>query len=323
MYLTGPLLRRRGAQNSTVHAFTALWPNGTKMTSAKFIKLARECWKNDVLLNWRWFSTSFLTYDGQLIYDNRQRTAHTQTYPELQAKRDLNQAAHYRALAAWRREFSVGPNSSGSRDARAKLREIDKTQHAGDRKITRELNAIEMNVFIALVDEHTVPTYNDKPRSAQQADGTVLVTSQTLRALNSCGEYIDRFHRSWPNGTVITEQLCLENYDRFDWGWAAQNLLAPGHYDEWVTTSRNQAAPLRVARQTLDTQYNTEYDVLRRKYNVGELTRQQYTSKSRELEQRYNTASDQSHRESSQTNARVFAELYARVPNPQLVELAY
>lgn len=323
MFLTGARLTRMGSSNGLANVFSGLWPDGTQMTPAKFTRLHREAAKANVTINWRWFAENTLTHRGQHAYHAKQDELYVETYPALQPRRDLAQAAYYRALATWRKKHNVGPHTRGDRDVRREFDAIETKRRDALRKVDLEYNRAEADTYTPLIEDYCVRILQTEPRSARQADGTVIVTSRTLETLGSCGEYVDKFQHSWPNGTVITEELCVQNHTRFDWGWAAANLLAPGNYDNWVAATRERNAPLQTTRHELDARYNSELSDLQSKYNQNQLTYQQYTRKLNELDNNFSTAVNTQNTERATVNARVFAEMYTRMPNPRLPELAY
>ena len=52
------------------------------------------------------------------------------------------------------------------------------------------------------------------------------ITSRIPRSKGACASQVDLFKEIFPKGVVITEALCVEHADKFDWIWAALNLLS-------------------------------------------------------------------------------------------------
>ena len=51
------------------------------------------------------------------------------------------------------------------------------------------------------------------------------ITSDLLRANEACKDQVELFESLFPEGTEITEDLCVKHASQFDWGWASRNLL--------------------------------------------------------------------------------------------------
>lgn len=67
------------------------------------------------------------------------------------------------------------------------------------------------------------------------------VTRYMLQQLGACGAYLDRFDQAFPrtderyvDGVEVTPEVCEENYQTFDWGWAAENMLTYDAQRAWV-----------------------------------------------------------------------------------------
>ena len=58
------------------------------------------------------------------------------------------------------------------------------------------------------------------------------ITKHLLRSKGACASQVALFAETFPHGTEITEAVCLAVADKFDWAWAAQNLLSPKSYAE-------------------------------------------------------------------------------------------
>ena len=51
------------------------------------------------------------------------------------------------------------------------------------------------------------------------------ITSDLLRANEACKDQVELFESLFPEGTEITEDLCVKHASQFDWGWTSRNLL--------------------------------------------------------------------------------------------------
>ena len=59
------------------------------------------------------------------------------------------------------------------------------------------------------------------------------ITKLLLQIKGACASQVALFAETFPHGTEITEAVCLAVADKFDWNWAAQNLLSPESYAEY------------------------------------------------------------------------------------------
>jgi hypothetical protein len=59
------------------------------------------------------------------------------------------------------------------------------------------------------------------------------ITKHLLQIKGACASQVALFAETFPHGTEITEAVCLAVADKFDWDWAAQNLLSPESYAEY------------------------------------------------------------------------------------------
>ena len=53
------------------------------------------------------------------------------------------------------------------------------------------------------------------------------ITKRLLQIKGARASQVALFAETFPHGTEITEAVCLAVADKFDWDWAAQNLLSP------------------------------------------------------------------------------------------------
>ena len=69
---------------------------------------------------------------------------------------------------------------------------------------------------------------------AFQEDKTMLVTTAKLRDLGACRDQVDLFVALFGESVEVTKALCIEHAQKFNWNWAAKNLLpktARAEYD--------------------------------------------------------------------------------------------
>jgi hypothetical protein len=64
----------------------------------------------------------------------------------------------------------------------------------------------------------------------------MFVNIHTLGRLDACYDYRDAFDVLFPNGTLVTPELCVQHSDSFEWGWAVEELLSSdGQRRFWQT----------------------------------------------------------------------------------------
>ena len=51
------------------------------------------------------------------------------------------------------------------------------------------------------------------------------ITLAQLKRLHACEKQVTLFHSLFGQSVEVTEALCLEHVDKFDWDWAVQHLL--------------------------------------------------------------------------------------------------
>lgn len=61
------------------------------------------------------------------------------------------------------------------------------------------------------------------------------ITARLLRCKGACADQVDLFVATFGKDAKveITEALCVEYATKFDWGWAAANLLPPPLYADY------------------------------------------------------------------------------------------
>ena len=59
------------------------------------------------------------------------------------------------------------------------------------------------------------------------------ITTRLLKSKGACDSQVALFKELFPKGVEITESACVAVFDKFDWGWAAENLLSAPAYAEY------------------------------------------------------------------------------------------
>ena len=59
------------------------------------------------------------------------------------------------------------------------------------------------------------------------------VTTRMLKLKGACASQVALFAELFPKSVEITEGVCATVADKFDWDWAAANLLSPESYAEY------------------------------------------------------------------------------------------
>jgi hypothetical protein len=69
-----------------------------------------------------------------------------------------------------------------------------------------------------------------------------MITVELLRAKGACRGQVDLFAKLFPQGAPMTVAAAVAVADRFDWNWAAQNLLSAtaskAYYEATATASK-------------------------------------------------------------------------------------
>jgi hypothetical protein len=63
---------------------------------------------------------------------------------------------------------------------------------------------------------------------------TMMVTYRMLVSKGACVAQRDKFCQLYPNGVIITRELCVKHATDFDWNWAARNLLSGSARDAYL-----------------------------------------------------------------------------------------
>jgi hypothetical protein len=59
------------------------------------------------------------------------------------------------------------------------------------------------------------------------------ITSKLLKRKRACREQVALFEKLFPNGVEVTEAICVAHADKFNFHWAAENLLSASAWAEY------------------------------------------------------------------------------------------
>jgi hypothetical protein len=89
----------------------------------------------------------------------------------------------------------------------------------------------------------------------------MFVTRTTLMNLDACGDYRDAFDVLFPNGTLVTPELCVNHARVFSWDWAVDELLSSAGQREFIRTFDPavdpEVADLQRRRETISSEWRT------------------------------------------------------------------
>jgi hypothetical protein len=66
----------------------------------------------------------------------------------------------------------------------------------------------------------------------------MFITAERLRRAGACQDQRETFEEIFPSGVEVTEALCIEHADKFDWEWAAGALLSPEALHIYMAAAR-------------------------------------------------------------------------------------
>ena len=96
------------------------------------------------------------------------------------------------------------------------------------------------------------------------------ITKRLLQRKGACSLQVAIFAEIFPHGAEITEATCLSVAHKFDWTWAAQNLLSPESYAEYKRIRAQANAEYKRVRAPAYAEYErvcapayAEYDRVR------------------------------------------------------------
>jgi hypothetical protein len=295
-----------------------LYADGTAITRSKLTAIERNVFKRERTFRWETVVARVLTTVGQAEFNTRVNAYTVENATSAEIALDLQRAKFYRARAAWRKKYNVNPHATlENGEAATALAELEKLNQPGQTNVT-QLRKFQVQTLAELMTDHLRPELVGKPKALSLKPGEVLVTWRTLQQLGSCGTYVERFRDRWPEGTIITKEICVENYDDFEWGWAASQLLLSGGHHRWERAYYREEEELRRRLRELRRTYDERRDELRQLRVDGKLSAEELTRKQTEIKNDYDRISTVVNRELRTCAARMFADLYADQPRPDL-----
>lgn len=70
-----------------------------------------------------------------------------------------------------------------------------------------------------------------------------MITVEMLKSLGACESELEVFEELFPEGTEVTEELCVRHALDFEWCWCSENLLSPAgfrKYNEVIEEAREE-----------------------------------------------------------------------------------
>lgn len=139
-----------------------------------------------------------------------------------------------------------------------------------------------------------------------------IITMGQLRKLDACRDQRDLFIDTWGDSVVVTEEEMVKHASKFDWDWAASNLLADcpnsheasDRYEEF----RELVRPAEKERKSaLDVIRNARREA--EEAAVGsEAKEKAYNDGSKKMQD----AMEHSDKKMEEANARAFAQMYIK-----------
>jgi len=83
----------------------------------------------------------------------------------------------------------------------------------------------------------------------------MFITVEILRSHKACQDQVDLFAATFPDGVQVTEAVCLAAADKFDFRWAAENLLPPEARAEYQAKHASILGEYRAKRAPIWAEY--------------------------------------------------------------------
>ena len=320
MWLNDDRLRQVDATSRFRANFNELFPNGARITVKKCVQLERHARVNEHELSWNTAAAVLLTQAGYDKFMTQQRALDVANYVARFSGVDAVRGRYHTALARWRRQHNINTNRI-THAQQVERDEIERRYQDGKRRVIMLMTVPHARLFGELAEDNARNIVAAKPKNVQLRDGDVLVTANTLRQLGSCQGYVDLFRRNWPNGTVITPELCVKHYEQFEWGWAANNLLALDHFSIWERRTYDRMDALGLMRSKESQKHRRDVSELIRQRDANELSLPDYDAKRAVELDRHMKERRRIELEQMVIYARTFGELYMEHPNPRLPQL--
>lgn len=336
MWLDEARARMYSVPEQFTTALAALYPDGTNVTKTKLLAIEkhataaadasatssrRRITPPVAPINWTEVAQRVLTSDGYTAFNALRTERINATATSREIALDKQRARYYRARATWRAKYDVAPHSDVTGEALTALQELEKLNTGGGVNPAAD-RRFAVHALADVMREHLRPELASRPRALELKPGEVLVTWRTLQNLGSCGTYIERFRDRWPEGTVITKQLCVDNADDFEWAWAASQLLDKGVYRDWETRYYREEEDLRRRSRELRRAYDERRQELLHQREAGTITAAQLREKQTTAREDFERINQIVQRDLRTVHARTFADLYAERPRPDLASHA-
>ena len=85
------------------------------------------------------------------------------------------------------------------------------------------------------------------------------ITTRMLKSKSACASQVALFEDLFPDGGEVTEAACVAVFDKFNWDWAARNLLSAPAYAEYERVT----APAYAEYQRVRASTYAEYERVR------------------------------------------------------------
>jgi hypothetical protein len=92
------------------------------------------------------------------------------------------------------------------------------------------------------------------------------ITVSLLREHGACEEGIAKFQRIFPDGVIVTRELCIKHAQQFDWDLAARRLLTPTAWAQYLAATAEPLAQYEAAKATALAQYEAALAAARAQY---------------------------------------------------------
>lgn len=321
MWLNKERLRGATYLRSFSNHFMALYPDGARVTPKKCEQIERRARAHNVQINWLDISSYLLTDTGYNNLRSAIRVINDETAVEYQAGMDASLGRYHTSMATWRRRHNVRvtPTSGPAHD---ELIAIHARQTRDKNVAVLRRSVRYARTFGVLSSEYAQPAFKRKPRLVPVGDGEVLVTANTLHRLGACDTYVIRFGRHFPDGAVITTDLCVKHSAIFDWNWAAHRLLAPDYGDTWHSDMDQLSQKSLQEQRDQRREHMEKVEELRRSLNRGEISSAEHDVQVATENARRQKINERLRHEYDTASARAFGELYAVHPNPILPTLS-
>ena len=81
------------------------------------------------------------------------------------------------------------------------------------------------------------------------------ITAALLKRKRACSSQVALFEELFPNDVEVTEAVCVSVADKFNWDWAAQNLLSASASAEYERVCAPASAEYERVRASASAEY--------------------------------------------------------------------